>query len=74
MLGMAKEPPKKPKPSRSGVPLHVWIDEEIAGALQDYLDETDPSIFKTSAVEAALRDFLRKQGHWPRKPRQEEGE
>lgn len=54
---------------RAGVPLHVWIDSEIAAALQGYLDETEPSVFKTAAVESALKDFLRSRGHWPPKRR-----
>jgi hypothetical protein len=55
----------KRKPTRTGVPLHVWIDPAIAAALQAYLDGTEPSVFKTAAVESALREFLRARGHWP---------
>ncbi len=57
---------KKPA-KRSGVPLHVWIDPELAEALREYLESSEPSVFKTAAVESALREFLRGKGHWPRK-------
>lgn len=64
MLSMAKKKPTK----RSGVPLHVWIDPALAAALEAYLEQTEPSVFKTAAVETALRGFLREKGHWPPKP------
>jgi hypothetical protein len=70
MLSMSepKKRPKKPrKPSRTGVPLHVWIDQDLAAALQDYLDSTDPKVSKTAAVESALRELLRGKGFWPRR-------
>lgn len=65
MLSMSTE---KKKPNRSGVPLHVWIDPAIAEALQSYLEATEPKVFKTAAVESALKDFLRAKGCWPPKP------
>jgi hypothetical protein len=64
MLSMT-ERRKKKKPNRTGVPLHAWIDPEIGAALKAYLDGTEPSVFKTAAVEQALKDFLRGKGHWP---------
>jgi hypothetical protein len=54
------------RPTRSGVAINAWIDEQIAAALDDYVASTDPRVSKTAAIEAALRDFLRKQGMWPR--------
>lgn len=59
--------PEEKKPQRSGLPLHVWIDPEINQALLDYLEDTEPRVFKTSAVESALKDFLRNKGYWPPK-------
>lgn len=75
MLSMSdkkKKPKSGDKPKRAGVPLHVWIDEGLAAALQAYLDETEPNVFKTAAVETALKDFLRLKGHWP--PKKQGGE
>lgn len=67
----AKSETPKPKPNRTGTPLHVWIDTSIADALEAYLKATEPSVFKTAAVESALRDFLRRMGFWP--PKREGG-
>jgi hypothetical protein len=55
------------KPSRSGTPLHIWIDEDLAQALQGYLDSTDPRVAKTAFVESVLREALRVKGFWPHK-------
>jgi hypothetical protein len=53
------------RPNRTGVSLHVYIEPAIDGALQGYLDASEPKVSKTAAVETALREFLRARGHWP---------
>ena len=62
------ERPKQPS-SRTGTPLHAWIDDEIAGAFQEYIESTDPRVSKTASLETALKEFLRSRGFWPRKKR-----
>lgn len=56
--------PKTP-PNRSGVPLYVYIPDDMGAALQKYLDESLPRVSKTSAVEAAMAAFLEEKGYWP---------
>ncbi len=67
-MAKRKKPVRRGKPAvpnRTGTPLHVWIDPEIAEALQGFLASADPRISKTAAVESALREFLRPRGFWP---------
>lgn len=45
--------------------IHAWVDDELADALQAYVDSTEPRVSKTSTIEAALRAFLREKGFWP---------
>lgn len=58
----------KPAAQRSGMPIHVWVDEDLARAFTAYIESTEPRVFRTAAVEVALKDFLRKKGFWPPKP------
>ena len=51
--------------TRSGMPLHAWIDEELGEAFKRYLRSMEVRITMTSAIEVALKDFLRKRGFWP---------
>jgi len=63
-----KRQPGESKPvQRFGIPLHVWLDEDLARAFTAYIESTEPRVFRTSAVEVALKDFLRKHGFWPPK-------
>lgn len=57
------------KPVRTGVPVHAWVDAEVVEALDKFVSEFEPRISKTSAVEAALKAYLRANGYWP--PRRE---
>src|SRR5262245_14269659 len=51
----------------------IGLNEELlAGALQDYLESAEPSVFKAAAVEASLRGPVRTRGHWPRRPKETE--
>lgn len=63
-MGRKKKDKGEPK-----VPLFVQLEPEIARALAEYLEATDPEVSKTAAVESALKDFLRGKGYWP--PRDE---
>jgi hypothetical protein len=63
---------KKKRPKRTGVNLNVYVQGNIVTALQGYLASTQPRVSKTAAVEAALIQFLKAQGHWP--PAQPSGE
>lgn len=64
---------KSSKPNRTGVPLHVWLPDELAAAFQAYLDSTNPPVPKTSAAIVALKDFLTGKGFWPPKGQAGEG-
>ena len=55
-----------PKP-RSGTPIHAWIDEELGEAFKRYLTSMEVKITATSAIEVALKEFLRNRGFWPPK-------
>lgn len=66
------EPSKKA--TRSGAPLHCWIDPDVMAAVDEYVEESEPRVSKTAFVEAALKDLLRKYGCWPRQARVEEDE
>jgi cytochrome c553 len=46
--------------------MQAWIDADVFDALDDYTDGAEPRVSKTAAIESALKDFLRKQGFWPR--------
>ncbi len=62
------EPEDQPKrPARTGSPLHAWIDPAIMEALDAYVESTEPRVTKTSTIETAIKDFLRRQGRWPPK-------
>lgn len=55
---------KKRGPTRM---LGQRVDEQIACALDDYVESTDPPISKRMALEHALKIGLSHLGHWPRK-------
>lgn len=57
------EAPSKKK--RAGVPLHVWLPEDVSAAFDRYLASLEPSPTQTSAVILALRQFLARAGFWP---------
>lgn len=62
----ADPPPVEPvAPARSGTPLNVWIDDDIYRAFENFRTSQLAKPTKTSVVEAALIDFLRKHGHYP---------
>lgn len=72
MVGMA--PPsnkntKKKRPTRTGVPIHAWIDEDLRDAMQDFIDaqEFPPKI--VDVVSLLIREGLTKRGFYPRKPK-----
>lgn len=46
-------------------PIFVRIKPDIGKALDDYLHASNPEVTTKAAIEAALRDFLTKHGHWP---------
>ena len=57
--------PATTHPTRSGMPIHAWIDEELGEAFKAYLGSMEVRITATSAIELALKEFLRKRGFWP---------
>lgn len=58
---------KKKRPARTGVPIHVWVDEDIRDALQDFIrsHELPPKI--VDAVSLFIREGLTKRGFYPRR-------
>jgi hypothetical protein len=67
MLVMAKKKLKPPpEQTRNGVAVNVWIDPSLYAAFEAYLESKRPRPTKTSVVEVALDDFLRKEGFPPR--------
>lgn len=59
--------PEIPPRGRSGKPVQVYLSDELAGALDDYIGLTRPKPTKTSVIEMALEDLLKKAGCFPRK-------
>jgi hypothetical protein len=59
------------KNARSGATLNVYVDEDIRQALDEYIaifnDTAEHKATLRSAVEAALKGYLKDKGHWPRK-------
>jgi hypothetical protein len=54
---------RQPKPGGSkkivnGVPLSMYLDEDIDEVLKVFLAESVPKVSKSSVVRAALRQFL----------------
>jgi hypothetical protein len=60
---MAKKQPKKP--ARTGTPVNFHITDELAAALEAYIESTSPRVSKRAAWEAALSEFLKSKGFWP---------
>lgn len=54
-----------PKRVRSGVAINVYIDPQVAEAIDGYLSGLDPQITKTALVESLFRNLLREKGLWP---------
>ena len=57
--------PSVERPVRSGIPIHAWIDEQLGDAFKAYLSSMEVRITATSAIEVALKEFLKKRGFWP---------
>lgn len=55
--------PKRPKPARTGVPLHVWIDPRLRRAMDLLAAQTRRSL--TTEVTMALESHLKAAGLWP---------
>lgn len=70
MHGMAKHKPAKPlseepkrnAPSRTGIPLNVYVDPVIDEGIRQLLDRTLPRTTKTALVEMALLRLLHDEG------------
>lgn len=58
-------PQSEEKGQRSGKALNVWIDDDIYTAFENFRKSQLAEPTKTSVVEAALKEFLRKHGHYP---------
>ena len=69
MHTMAKKRPgqntDKKKPTRTGVPITVWIDEDIAAAMKRYISEHELKIKQTAVIEVSIKEYLRGKGYWP---------
>ena len=70
---MAKKPDEPKKPKRSGVALGTYTDDDIRAALDAYIADHNataehPATVR-SAVEAALKLFLKGKGFWPWPPK-----
>lgn len=49
------EPPKKPRP---GVQINVWILDELAERIEEYIEASSPRPSLTAVVRAALEEWL----------------
>lgn len=77
MSVMAKPKPDKTttdtskRPNRAGVPLSVYIDEDIDEAMRNYMESYNDShphrATLRSTVELALKALLKSEGHYPPK-------
>lgn len=56
------EPKKSP---RKGESISLWLDSELIAALDLFISQSRPRVTKRSTVEAALQDFLSREGFWP---------
>lgn len=54
---------KKTKPTRSGTPLHVWLDEPLREAIEAARKKNRRSL--RDEVSIALEKYLTEQGLWP---------
>lgn len=54
---------KRPKPTRTGVPLHVWLDPALRQAIDCLAAQTRRSL--TTEVTMALESHLKAAGLWP---------
>jgi len=50
---------KKPKPARSGIPFRVYLPEELAEELEEFVKNSDPPTTKSGVLLAALRAYLK---------------
>ena len=70
-----RKPKAKPadKRARSGASIQAFIDPEVRAAMDSYIEgynsSHDHKATVTTTIEAALRLFLKSEGHWPPKPR-----
>ena len=62
---MTKRRPKsdRPKPVRTGVSLHVYIDPTLRDAMDGLVSRTRRSL--TTEVEIAIENHLKAEGLWP---------
>jgi hypothetical protein len=78
MLHMATEPNKpkksakdakvsKKQPTRTGKPLHVWINDDLREQLEEAVNNARPKAKIKAHVEEALMEYLAKLGFWPPK-------
>lgn len=63
MVVMTKKPSKK-KSSRKGVPLNIWLPEDLRAAIDEQVQESRRPL--TTEVIIALEEYLSKHGKWPR--------
>lgn len=62
--GKPEQAPKAEQRSEH-YPIFVRIKPEIGRALDAYLAASNPEVTTRAAIEAALKEFLAKHGHWP---------
>ncbi len=58
--------PKQPRPNRSGLPLHVYLDVELRRTIDQLVLQTRRSL--TTEVTIALEEHLKRAGLWPPPP------
>lgn len=53
-------PPRK-KPKRTGVPMSLWLPEDVVAGLEQFLDAQRIKPSKTEVVIVALQEFLQRE-------------
>lgn len=57
-------PPRK-KPKRTGVPMSLWLPEDVVAGLEQFLDAQRIKPSKTEVVIVALQEFLQREKCYP---------
>lgn len=59
------QPAQPKKTARKGASVTIWLPQALKDALDAYVDASRPKTNGKAVIEAALEDFLTKEGHWP---------
>lgn len=63
--GRPDSQPRPPKPNRTGTPIQVYLDDDLAEAFDRFRRGQRVPPTKTDVAVVAIQEFLKAEGYWP---------